>query len=96
MSKTFRALYRGESTSDSKQLAAKLEAARDVRVCAWRYVFDCYAKKRAECASSGVIPPGSLAIRAYEKRKAAETRADEVEAAAERNDIEGIVSEEGP
>ena len=58
MSKTFRALNRGESTGDSKQKAAELEAARDVRVRAWRYVFDCYAKKRAERArEAGEIDP---------------------------------------
>lgn len=48
MSKTFHALYRGEPADESKQLAAQLEAARDVRARAWIYVFDCYAKKRAE------------------------------------------------
>ena len=73
MSKTFHAPNRGESAGDSKPLASELEAACDVRVRAWQYVFQCYAKKRADCASSGAIPPGSLAIRAYEKRKAAET-----------------------
>ena len=48
MSEKFRTLNHGESAGDSKQHAADLEAARDVRVRAWRYVFDCYAKKRAE------------------------------------------------
>jgi hypothetical protein len=58
LSKTFRALNRGESAGDSKQLAAELEAARDARVRAWRYVFDCYAKKRTERAREpGEIDP---------------------------------------
>ena len=58
MSKTFRVLNHGESAGDSKQLAAELEAACDARVHAWRYVFDCYAKKRAERAREpGEIDP---------------------------------------
>lgn len=59
--KIFRTLNHGESAGDSKQHAAELEAARDVRVRAWRYVFDCYAKKRAEHASEpGEITPSSV------------------------------------
>lgn len=58
MSKTFHAPNRAAPAGDSKQLAAELEAARDVRVRAWRYVFDCYAKKRAERArEAGEIDP---------------------------------------
>ena len=58
MSQTFRALSHGASADDSKQLAAELEAACNARVHAWRYVFDCYAKKRAERAREpGEIDP---------------------------------------
>ena len=58
MSKTFHAPNRGESAGDSKPLASELEAACDVRVRAWQYVFQCYAKKRAERAREpGEIDP---------------------------------------
>lgn len=48
MSELFRVLHRGEHAGDSKQCAGELEAACNVRVRAWRYIFDCYAKKKAE------------------------------------------------